>query len=102
MSDAGHYDFLVIGGGPAGLKAAVQGAKLGKRVGLIEREAGLGGECVYRGTIPSKTLRETALYLCGLKQRSTGLFEGNLGPQVKVENLMHRLDFVRNRLRNRR
>lgn len=60
MSSATHYDIVVIGSGPAGQKAAIQGAKAGKRVAVIEREPGVGGGCVYRGTIPSKTLRECA------------------------------------------
>ena len=55
-----HYDIFVLGAGPAGQKAAVQGAKAGKRVLLVDREARAGGECVHRGTIPSKTLHERA------------------------------------------
>ena len=54
-------DFVVVGAGPAGQKAAVQAAKAGKRVVLIERESAIGGECVHRGTIPSKTLRQRAV-----------------------------------------
>jgi pyruvate/2-oxoglutarate dehydrogenase complex dihydrolipoamide dehydrogenase (E3) component len=61
MSTVLHYDIVVIGSGPAGQKAAIQGAKAGKRVAVIEREPGVGGSCVYRGTIPSKTLRETVV-----------------------------------------
>jgi NAD(P) transhydrogenase len=61
MSSDAHYDVLVIGGGPGGQKAAVQAAKGGKSVLLIERDSAVGGECVHRGTIPSKTLRQ-----CGL------------------------------------
>jgi NAD(P) transhydrogenase len=63
------YDLLVIGSGPAGQKAAVQGAKLGKRVAVVERRHMIGGVCVNTGTIPSKTLRETVIYLTGLSQR---------------------------------
>jgi NAD(P) transhydrogenase len=63
------YDLLVIGSGPAGQKAAVQGAKLGKRVGVVERRHMVGGVCVNTGTIPSKTLREAVMYLTGLSQR---------------------------------
>ena len=55
------FDVTVIGSGPAGQKAAVQAAKAGQRVALIERDRVLGGACVHRGTIPSKTLRENAL-----------------------------------------
>lgn len=56
-----RFDVIVIGGGPGGQKAAVQAAKAGRRVLLIDRESAVGGECVHRGTIPSKTLRQ-----CGL------------------------------------
>jgi NAD(P) transhydrogenase len=54
-------DFIVIGAGPAGQKAAVQAAKAGRRVVLVEREGTIGGECVHRGTIPSKSLRQRAV-----------------------------------------
>lgn len=65
-----HYDLLVIGTGPAGQKAAVQAAKLGKKVGLIERKEVVGGVCINTGTIPSKALREAALFFSGIPQRS--------------------------------
>jgi NAD(P) transhydrogenase len=55
------YDLLVIGSGPAGQKAAIQGAKAGCRVALVERDRHIGGACVHTGTIPSKALRERAL-----------------------------------------
>ena len=63
------YDLVVIGSGPAGEKGAAQAAYFGKRVALVEREADLGGACANTGTLPSKTLRESALYLSGLRQR---------------------------------
>lgn len=56
-----HADFAVIGGGPAGQKAAIQAAKAGRSVVMIERESTVGGECVHRGTIPSKSLRQRAI-----------------------------------------
>jgi NAD(P) transhydrogenase len=61
VSDAPHFDVIVLGGGPGGQKAAVQAAKAGRRVLLVERESSVGGECVRRGTIPSKTLRHSAM-----------------------------------------
>ncbi len=64
------YDLLVIGCGPGGQKAAIAAAKLGKRAAVIEAADLVGGACVNTGTIPSKTLRETVLYLTGLSQRS--------------------------------
>ena len=89
-----RFDVAVIGGGPAGQKAAIQAAKAGRRVVLVERERSVGGECVHRGTIPSKTLRETAIYLSGLKRRAGGVVDFDLSDGVKVESLMRRLDAV--------
>ena len=56
-----RYDFVVIGSGPAGQKAAIQAAKAGRKVAVIERDRKVGGSCVHTGTIPSKSLREHAL-----------------------------------------
>ncbi len=64
------FDLVVIGSGPAGQRAAVQAAKLGKRVAVVEKRRDLGGVCINTGTIPSKTLREAVLDLSGLRQRS--------------------------------
>ena len=86
-----QYDFLVIGSGLAGQKAAIQAAKYGKRTAIIERRAVIGGAAVHTGTIPSKTLREAVLYLTGWNQR--GLY-GNgyrLKPKVNIDDLMQRL-----------
>jgi NAD(P) transhydrogenase len=59
------YDLFVIGSGPAGQRAAIQAAKLGKRVAIAERKGSIGGGCINTGTIPSKTLREAVLNLVG-------------------------------------
>jgi NAD(P) transhydrogenase len=64
-----RFDVAVIGGGPAGHHAAIQAAKLGKRVVLVDGRPEPGGACVHTGTIPSKTLREAILYLTGFRQR---------------------------------
>lgn len=65
-----QYDLVVIGSGPGGQKAAIAGAKLGKRVAIIERARELvGGVCLHTGTIPSKTMREAILHLTGFRQR---------------------------------
>jgi NAD(P) transhydrogenase len=64
-----HFDLVVIGAGPAGEKAAAQAAYFKKRVAIIEREPEPGGAAVHTGTLPSKTLRETALYLSGYHAR---------------------------------
>ncbi|MGV3576608.1 MAG: Si-specific NAD(P)(+) transhydrogenase [Devosia sp.] len=64
-----HFDIIVIGSGPAGRRAAVQAAKLGKSVLVVENRLRLGGVSVHTGTIPSKTLRETVLNLSGWRER---------------------------------
>ncbi len=63
------YDYIVIGSGPAGQRAAIQAAKLGRKVAIIDRRTTVGGVCLHTGTIPSKTLRESVLYLSGYDQR---------------------------------
>jgi NAD(P) transhydrogenase len=96
MSGAGDalpFDVLVLGSGPAGQKAAVQAVKAGRRVALVEQEAGVGGMCVHRGTIPSKTLRETALHLSRLR-RSAALLDFTIKPDLEVAALTTRLDEV--------
>jgi len=85
------YDFIVIGSGPAGQRAAIQAAKLGKRTAIVDRQSMLGGVSVHTGTIPSKTLREAALYLSGWDQR--GLYGQNyrLKSNLTIDDLMQRL-----------
>ena len=70
MSETYEYDLVCIGSGPAGQRAAVQAAKLRKRVALVEKRRGVGGVCVDTGTIPSKTLREAVLALTTSRVRS--------------------------------
>jgi NAD(P) transhydrogenase len=89
------YDLIVIGSGPAGEKGAAQAAFFGKSVALIEREPVVGGACVNTGTIPSKTLRESALHLSGFRQR--GFREGSIDLTVNaitVADFMYRKDRV--------
>jgi len=81
--EARTYDMAVIGSGPAGQKAAVQAAKLGKSVAVIERKVVVGGVCVNTGTIPSKTLREAVLYLSGLRERAFYGDAYQVKPKVK-------------------
>jgi NAD(P) transhydrogenase len=64
------FDLAIVGSGPAGHHAAIQGAKLRKRVMLIERKPFIGGICVNVGTIPSKTMREAILYLSGYREHA--------------------------------
>ena len=68
--DGGTYDLVVIGSGPAGQKGAISASKQRKSAAIIDRKRLVGGVCVHTGTIPSKTLREAALYLSGFSQRS--------------------------------
>jgi NAD(P) transhydrogenase len=92
-SDTEPFDVVVIGSGPAGQKAAIQAVKAGRRVAMVESEPGVGGMCVHRGTIPSKTLRETALSISRLR-RSAELLDFTLRPDLEVSSLMTRLDQV--------
>ena len=85
-----RYDLIVVGGGPAGEKGAAQAAYFGKRVALIEKTAHLGGAGVNTGTIPSKTLRETALYFSGLKQRGLYGVDYTVKPDLEVQDFMYR------------
>jgi NAD(P) transhydrogenase len=89
-----RYDLLVIGTGPAGQKAAIQAAKLGKMVGIIERKEVVGGVCINTGTIPSKSLREAVLYLSGFRQRSFYGSEYRLKRTITIEDLAFRADHV--------
>ena len=89
-----HYDLLVIGTGPAGQKAAVQAAKLNRKVGIIERKMVLGGVCINTGTIPSKSLREAVLYLSGFRQRSIYGGGYRLKKTITIEDLAFRANHV--------
>ena len=79
-----HYDLIVIGAGPAGEKAAAQAAYFGKSVAVIEAEPEPGGAAVHTGTLPSKTLRETALYLSGHRNRQLYGVAVELAPDATV------------------
>jgi NAD(P) transhydrogenase len=87
-------DLLVVGSGPAGQKAAVQGAKLGKRVAVVERRHMVGGVCVNTGTIPSKTLREAVVYLTGMSQREIYGSSYRVKAQITMSDLSQRTERV--------
>ena len=89
-----QYDLLVIGTGPAGQKAAVQAAKLGKKVGIIERKEVVGGVSTNTGTIPSKALREAVLYLSGFRQRNLYGAGYRLKETVTIEDLAFRSNHI--------
>lgn len=96
-----HYDLIVIGSGPAGEKGAAQAAYFGKRVALVEKEPHLGGTAANTGTLPSKTLRETALYLSGFRQRGLYGIEANLRERATVQDFLRRERAVKNSERKR-
>jgi NAD(P) transhydrogenase len=91
-----HYDLLVIGSGPAGQKAAIQAAKVGKKVGIIERKAVVGGICINMGTIPSKSLREAVLFLSGFRQRELYGASYRVKKDITFADLALRCDHVVN------
>ena len=88
------YDFVVIGSGPAGQRAAIQAAKLGRSVLLIEKYSRVGGACVHTGTIPSKTLREAVLYLSGWRQRGFYGRSYRVKERITAADLIQRLDIT--------
>ncbi|HEY2778413.1 MAG TPA: Si-specific NAD(P)(+) transhydrogenase [Gaiellaceae bacterium] len=89
-----EFDLVVVGSGPAGQKAAIQAAKLGKAVALVERHTSLGGACVNTGTIPSKTIREAILYLTGLNQRAIYGQSYRLKASVSIDDISVRTRHV--------
>lgn len=84
------YDLVVLGSGPAGEKGAAQAAYFGKRVALVERETAFGGAAANTGTLPSKTLRETALTLSGFRARGLYGVDLSLRRQATVKDFLHR------------
>ena len=84
------YDLIVIGAGPAGEKGSVKAAQYGKRVALIERAPYLGGVGLNTGTVPSKTLRESALYFSGLRQRGLYGIDYSLRENLTIADFMYR------------
>ena len=86
-----HYDFIAIGSGPAGKRAAIQAAKLGKSVLLVEKNPVVGGVSVHTGTIPSKTLRETVLFLSGWRQRGIYGRSYKVKDNITAQDLTQRL-----------
>lgn len=94
MTHRYDYDVLVIGSGPAGQRAAIQSAKLGRRVAIVEREPVLGGVSANTGTIPSKTLRAAIVDLTGLAQRSVYGDAYRIKDEIGVEDLLFRVRHV--------
>jgi len=88
------YDLVVIGSGPAGHSAAVQAARLRKRVAIIECGEMVGGVCVNTGTIPSKTLREALMYLSGYREHLIYGISYTVKQNITMKDLLTRVDPV--------
>jgi NAD(P) transhydrogenase len=93
-ADGFDYDLLVIGSGPAGQRAAIQGAKLDKKVAIVERRAVVGGYCVNLGTIPSKTLREAVLDLSGYRGHEFYGASYTVKEHITIQDLLVRTNRV--------
>ena len=89
-----EFDLVLIGSGPAGQKAAICAAKLGKRVAISDRNRMVGGVCVHTGTIPSKTLREAILHLTGFTQRTFYGRDYSLKENISVQDLTSRVNMI--------
>ena len=88
------FDLLVIGSGPAGQRAAIQGAKLGKHVAVVERREVVGGVCVNTGTIPSKTCREAVLHLSGYQYQNIYGVNYRVKEKISMADLAFRVQHV--------
>ncbi len=86
------YDLLVIGSGPAGQRASIQAAKLGKKAAIVDKNFLIGGVSLHTGTIPSKTLREAVLYLSGWRQRGFYGRSYRVKQYITAEDLTQRLE----------
>src|SRR5687767_9600734 len=91
---AKRYDLVVIGCGPGGEKGAAQAAYFGKSVVVVDRAPNPGGAGINTGTVPSKTLRETALYFSGLRQRGLYGIDYSLKEGLTVDEFMFRKSIV--------
>jgi len=89
-----QYDLIVIGSGPGGQRAAIQGAKAGKRVAVVEKQAAIGGVSINTGTIPSKTMREAVLHLSGFYSKSFYGSNYNVKENVTMADLNFRVQRV--------
>ncbi len=95
MIAAERFDLVVIGGGAAGEKGAARAAYFGKRVAVVERRKEPGGATVHTGTLPSKTLREAALFLSGYRQRDLYGVSVEVAPHLEIAKLIERKNAVR-------
>src|ERR1700756_1414492 len=89
-----QFDLVVIGSGPAGQRAAIQGAKGGKRVALVERREVIGGVCINTGTIPSKTMREAVLHFSGYNYQNIYGVSYRVKEKITMADLAFRVQHV--------
>jgi NAD(P) transhydrogenase len=89
-----RYDLIVIGSGPAGQRAAIQAAKWGKQVALVEKREVIGGVCINTGTIPSKTMREAVLHLSGFYYQNVYGINYRVKEKISMEDLSFRVQHV--------
>ena len=94
INDEQKYDVIVIGSGPSGHRAAIQAAKLQKRVAIVEAGATLGGVWSNTGTIPSKSFREAVLYLSGFRERCIYGSGYTVKANIGMSDLTHRISNI--------
>src|SRR6202040_2478283 len=94
LSGMQTFDLIVIGSGPSGQRAAIQGAKLGKQVALVEKLEAIGGCCINTGTIPSKTMREAVLHLSGFYYQNIYGINYRVKDKITMADLSFRVQHV--------
>src|SRR5499427_6988331 len=88
------FDMIVLGSGPAGQRAAIQAAKSGKRVAIVEKRECVGGTCINTGTIPSKTMREAVLHLSGYSYQNIYGVNYRVKEKINMADLAFRVQHV--------
>src|SRR5437868_15076518 len=88
------FDLVIIGSGPSGQKAALNAAKLGKRVAMIDRKELVGGVCIHTGTIPSKAMREAVLHLTAFNERQLYGRNYSVKHDIAMSDLLYRCHHV--------
>src|SRR5579863_5100849 len=88
------YDLIVLGSGPAGQRAAIYAAKMGKKAAVVEMREVVGGACINTGTIPSKTMREAVLHLSGYNYKSIYGMNYRVKEKITMSDLAFRVQHV--------
>src|SRR5580698_207156 len=88
------FDMMVLGSGPAGQRAAIQAAKSGKHVAVVEKAQCIGGACINTGTIPSKTMREAVLHLSGYNYQNIYGVNYRVKEKISMADLAFRVQHV--------